>query len=184
MAPWTPPAVTRQLADEAERDAATVHLAKALRGQLDFWNRELRQIDDRLELVWFDENVDIVGVVPCRYHLIRRNDPPAPVSVIPITGPDGEFIEPNSALFDRLRAADLWNDEARRDRQKRHEELIRRKRRQQERETEERQEEILERYLAATRTQVSLNTDAPWTQNQSPASRRDQAARRQDKAAA
>ena len=46
-----------------------------LKGTLDYWNKELRQIDERLQMVWFDEGVNILGVVPCRYHILRRNEP-------------------------------------------------------------------------------------------------------------
>lgn len=174
---WVPPKLSRQMQDVAAQDAAHVRLAAALRGQLEFWNRELKLIDERLEMVWFDENVDIQGVVPCRYHLLRH-EPGAPVTIIPITGPEGEFIEPNSAVFDKLREGDLWNTEARRDRQKKQERLIERKRKQEEREREERQQEILERWQAATQTRVSFNRSAPWSQNMSPAARRDAASRK------
>lgn len=182
MGLWTPPSVSRDLAAEAEQDAASVRLAAALRGQLDWWNRELKLIDQRLEMVWFDEGVDIVGVVPNRYHVIRWNDAPAPPSLIPVVGPEGEFVEPNSALFDKLRAGDMWNGEARREQEKRQRRAEDARNRQMAREAEERQAEILERWIAATRTQVSMSSDTPWTQNMSPASRRERARKQAKKA--
>lgn len=163
---WTPPSVSREEANIGAEHVADVRLAAALRGQLEWWTRELKQIDDRLEMVWFDESATgIVGVVPNRYAIVRWNEAPTPPSVIPIEGPDGEFVEPNSSVFDKVRAGDMWNAEARRDRQRRQEQALAAKRRQQARETEERQEEILERWLAASRTQVSFNPDVAWSQN-------------------
>lgn len=177
---WTPPGVRREK-DVVARDTADIRLAAALRGQLDWWNRELKAIDENLEMVWFDDGVDIVGVVPNRYHVLRVSpDPTVPVNIIPITDDEGGFVEPNSAVFDRLRAGDMWNDRAVMDREKRRADAQAAAERQRERETEDRQAEILERWVAATRAQVSFG-DAPWSQNMSPAARRDAGERTQKK---
>ena len=164
------PDSVRREKDVVAQDKADIRLAAALRGQLDWWTRELKQIDENLEMLWFDEGVEIVGVVPCRYHVVRwSNDPTVPPNIMPITGPDGEFVEPNSAVFERLRAGDMWNDRALMDREKRRQDAQLGLERQREREAEDRQQEILERWVAATRTSVSMNPDAPWSQNASGA---------------
>jgi len=136
-----------------------------LKGTLEYWNRELRQIDERLQMVWFDEGVKILGVVPCRYHILRRNEPPAPWSIIPIQDSEGNYVEPDSGVFEMLLRDDMWSASAQRER-RRHERLARAaKDREREREAEDRQAEIVERIQAARRAFVSMSRDQPWSQN-------------------
>jgi hypothetical protein len=163
MALWVPPTISRELQAEAAQDEAEVRLAMALKGQLDWWNRELKKIDERLEMAWFPEGTSIVGVVPGRYHVLRF-EPGAPVTIIPVTGPNGEFVEPNSAVFDKLRQSDLWNDQAQRARRRAQEELTRAKERQAAREREERREELQDRARAAWGVSVSMSKAGPWRQ--------------------
>jgi hypothetical protein len=131
------------------------------KGQMDDWNRELRQIDPYLELVFAPENATAPGLRPGRYHVLRHN-PGAPLSLIPIETPEGEFKEPDSSLLDELRRADLWRDEAVRDRKKRQEALERSERRRKAREFEERQEEI-EYRIKVKESPGVLVSDVPWT---------------------
>jgi hypothetical protein len=129
------------------------------------FDRELKRIDEKLMMVWFDEGADLPsGAVGGRYHLIRDNEG-APPSVIPITGPGGEFIEPNSGLFEWLRKGDMWNAQARRDRDEARDRARRAAERAREREREELQEELRDRFNANFRTSVSLNRDSAWSQN-------------------
>jgi hypothetical protein len=164
---WTPPAVSAELAREA--DIANAEITRAvshLKGRLDYWNSELRKIDHRLEMVWFDESAQgIMGVVPCRYHLIRRNDAPTPWSVIPIQTSEGGYVEPDSGVFEMLLRDDMWSATAQRERDRHRRLAEAAKAREKARETEDRQQEILERVKAARDTFISMNRSTPWSQN-------------------
>jgi ElaB/YqjD/DUF883 family membrane-anchored ribosome-binding protein len=164
---WTPPAVSRELEQVAvEGNAQLAGAVSHLKGRLDYWNRELRKIDARLEMVWFDESAKgIPGVVPCRYHLIRRNDAPSPWSVIPVQNSKGEYVEPDSGVFEMLLRDDMWSESAEQERRKARSRAEAAKAREREREAEERQQEIFERVQAARRAFVSMSRDSPWTQN-------------------
>lgn len=163
---WTPPTISRELEQVAvEANAEIAGAVSHLKGRLDYWNRELRKIDARLEMVWFDESAKgIPGVVPCRYHIIRRNDAPTPWSVIPVQTSAGEYVEPDSGVFEMLLRDDMWSESAQRERDRHRRLAEAAKARQRERETEERQQEILERVLAAKRAFVSMDRSTPWTQ--------------------
>jgi hypothetical protein len=164
---WTPPAVSRELEQVAyESNAQIAGAVSHLKGRLDYWNAELRKIDHRLEMVWFDETAkEIPGVVPCRYHIIRKNEAPSPWSVIPIQTAAGEYVEPDSGVFEMLLRDDMWSASAQRERDRHRRLAEAAKARQAERETEERQQEIYERVKAARDTFISMSRDTPWTQN-------------------
>lgn len=170
---WVPPSawqyreprVSREHTDEALRHQAQVLDAMHKAGGiLDDWNRELRDIDPDLRLMQAKLGTDVADVTPGFYHLVRLNRRPPPW-VQAITGPDGGFVEPNSALLNMLRAADLQSKRAVADRI-RHDE---RKRvdaeRQREREAEQLRDESHDRANAAWRTQVLVSPDVAWAQN-------------------
>lgn len=73
-----------------------------------YWNRLLQQIDPRLSLVWAHEQARAPGLRPGRWHVRRRNDPPAPDSYMPIVLPDGGYRPMASDILDELRSRDLW----------------------------------------------------------------------------
>lgn len=112
-----------------------------------------------------------VSVTPGFYHWVRENEG-APWTVTPITAPDGvSFAEPDSRLLAQLEGNDLqdprvWRalieqaEQAEAERERREDERLR-----------EMNETVYEKFLAGTRTQVSMNSDSPWTQN--AAGRRD-----------
>lgn len=152
-------------------------------GVLDHWNRELRKIDRNMRLMQATPQANAPGVLPGFYHLVRLRDNVEGTFmwVQPLRGPNGEFIEPTIAMLDALRASDLQNARAVYDRHRADE------RRERERENaliradEDRIDEGVERLHAATRTQILTSTDVPWTQNNSPASRRDRGERAKTK---
>jgi hypothetical protein len=156
-----------RLASEAIRAKAD-----EVRGVLDQFNYELRQIDPLLEMVRAGETVSVESAMrPGYYHIIRWNQG-APPSVIVIEGDHGEYVEPTGRVFDMLKRNDLWDPANQRlvaQRERLAEEAAER---QKIRDREERQEEIFERVQAATRTQVSMNRDTPWGQNQAGAAKR------------
>ena len=170
---WTPPRVDRHLAGRTTEYVASIdRMADRLRSVIDEFNRDLKKIDPDLELVFFPPGVEgLVDVIPGRYHVIRKI-PLAPPTIIPVVGPNGEFVEPDSGLFDYLRRIDLWNGRAKHDRERAMVEAERAAERRREREREERLEEIRERWAAATQTRISMSTHSPWSQNASATGRR------------
>lgn len=182
MGVWVPPRVSRELLAEREQFNAHINLMAAahhVQGQLERFNRELKHIDRLLELVYLPPGADTTGT-PCRpgyYHVIRRNEN-APITVIVVEGEHGEPVEPTARLFDRLREGDLWDANSRRRFERRQQLASEAADRERIREREARHAELVERVNAATRTQVSMNRDTAWSQNASPAARRDQGQRR------
>lgn len=173
---WVPPNVARELAEGREQFNAELgerlSQHRALEVMQEF-NRELQRIDPLLELMFVPDRADVSGT-PLRrgfWHVLRRNEG-APWLVIPVEDEHGNPAEPSSRLFERLRQGDMWNARSQRERARLEREAQLAAERQKAREREARQDEIVERVAAATRTQVSMNRDTPWTQNISKASQR------------
>lgn len=161
---WTPPKVSRELVDKRREATAEMMQMVYLKGVMDDFNKELKQIDPYLELALASEKV-LAGnpLKPGYWHIIRHN-PGAPPSVMTIEGPNGEYVEPTSEVFRMLKEDnDMWNPASMHRKRKREEELERAKERRKERERRDRQQEIQERWDAATRTQVSMLPG--WSQN-------------------
>ena len=130
------------------------------------WNPKLKELDPLLRLGRARPMAYEPGwpVTPGFYHWVRDNET-APPTVTPITGPDESFREPDSGVLEDLRRSDLRNPkvfamllEARAAGERERE-------RAKEVARQERQQEMLERWAAASRTQVSMNPDAAWSQN-------------------
>lgn len=161
---WVPPRVDRKLREETvARDEATKAMFDLTGQPMDAWNVELRKIDPLLALGRAKERAAAPGVIAGYYHLLRFNEG-APMSVMPLHGPDGEFAEPSSQMLETLRAADLQNPRAVRDRQRLDEQQEAARVKGRETAHEERVEEAMGRWKAATETSVSMNSDTPWTQ--------------------
>lgn len=130
------------------------------------FNQELRRIDEHLQLVRAREKCSPESTLKPGYWHVIRDNPGAPPSVMIIEGPNGEYVEPTSQVFERLREGDLWSAENM-DRLKklkdRAENAAYRKRMS---ERSDRQEELKDRWNAAQRTSVSMDRSAPWRQNQ------------------
>jgi hypothetical protein len=179
---WVPPQVSRELLAQREQYRADLE-TQAIRAKqldvksiLDQFNYELKRIDPKLEMVRAGETVSIDSALrPGYYAVIRWNDG-APPSVINITGEHGEFVEPTSRVFEMLKRNDLWDPRNMRLLRQRERLADEAAQRQKIRDRQERQEEIMERVAAATRTQVSMNRDAPWSQNHAGSKRRHKAA--------
>ena len=145
------------------------------------WTRELARLDPLLSMVKAPD-CQVIGtpLVPGAYHVVRDN-PGAPPSLIPIRDEEGRPIHPPGRLLDQLKAMDSWNTNVRAMQQRIRDAEEERQQRDRERRREERQEHILDHYKSVTETSISMNTDSPWTQNASPAARRDAAARKAKK---
>lgn len=161
---FLPPGVSRELQQERlahhARVAALTHYAAAM----DDFNADLKQIDPYLELVKAKEQIEAgTPLKPGYWHVIRHN-PGAPPSIMTIEGPDGEYIEPDSGVFRQLQEwCDLQNPAVNHRRRKREQDIQAAQERRRAREREEADDEVMQRYLAGTRTQVSMVPG--WSQN-------------------
>lgn len=140
---------------EQARHADTAGLLDRVHGALAHFNRELKRIDPYLQLVRADPRSEHPLLRPGYYHLIRT-PPDGPPSVRVVQGPDGEFREPDSSLFEELQRDDLWSDRSRRQRQQRQRELARAAEREKEHETLDRREEMYQRLRSKVVTSVAV----------------------------
>lgn len=162
---WLPPKVSRELAEQSQEYNASLNLVCQTDEVCDEWNRELKRLDPYLRMVKAPER-PVLGLPlhPAAYHILRDN-PTAPTSVIPIVNGDGSPRLPPGRLLEELKGMDLQDVRVERMRERIQRESERAEERRKERVREERQEDTLERWRAVSRTQVSMNPDAPWTQN-------------------
>jgi hypothetical protein len=168
-----PPRVAREIHKE-KWEAQRAHQRATVERLLDFddpvcreWRPVLEQVDPYLRLGRARPQAyePEFNVRPGFYHWVRMNPTAAP-TVEPITGPDGEsFTEPDSSLLDRLRGNDLQDPRAYAALIAKHEQRELAREREQEADREEINREVLERWAAASRTQVLVSDDVPWTQN-------------------
>ena len=158
---WIPDSTARQYQDLRQQYGAELGaMLESGSAVTEEWNRVLYQIDPDLRLVKATEHAHFPGLTAGLYHVLRRNPLGAP-TLLAVSGPNGEFKEPDSSLLDALRKQDLWNDRVSRDRSRALEELDRQKARRMQFEKEERQDEIAERWKAASNPGVSF-TGKGW----------------------
>lgn len=169
---FVPPEVSRELLRERHRREA-----EAMKGVQDeqrwAWKKEfdaqLDRVVEGMKVVFCPDPAPVdavaMGAQPGRWNLIWPGYHGAPLNVMALETPDGEFREPGAWVFDMLAENDMWSERVQRDRRriKREAEEASRRRKEQERAAGD--QEVLERFLAATRTQISMNTSTPWSQN-------------------
>lgn len=162
---FIPPKVHQELLEERRQFAADLFNCTYVDDTCIRWNRELRRLDPRLSMRRaYDQPVLGMPLEPGCYHLIR-DCPDAPPSVTPVRGPDGGFCEPPGGLLEQLKSMDMQNPNVIRMRARIQALEERRMERHKEELREERIDETLERLAAASQTRVSMNPDAPWSQN-------------------
>lgn len=161
---FLPPKVARELIEERQKYVSDLDAACYVDQVCKDWTRELRRLDPLLRMVRAHE-YPVIGtpLLPGHYHMIRDNQG-APPSVTPVRGPNGE-IDPPGSLLERLKSMDLQDARAVADREREQREVQAAHDRDVERHASARDGELVERVLAATRTQVSMNPDVPWHQN-------------------
>lgn len=72
-------------------------------------HRALTALDPRLDLVFVSDRADPeFGVTPGRWHVVRKNEAPAPDSYMAITGRNGEYREPDHGVIHELQRRDMW----------------------------------------------------------------------------
>jgi hypothetical protein len=182
MSLFIPPRVSRELQEESRR--REMEAARAMVGDDRLaWKKEfdaqLERIVHGMRLAFCPDPapLDAVaqGAYPGRWHLVWPGYNGGPLVLQPLVvdhatgepsvGGDGAFVEPGSWVFDRLAEMDLWSDRVQRERRRIRREAEEAKRRREERERADAVDDILERYKAVTRAQVSMNRDTPWSQN-------------------
>lgn len=80
-------------------------------GRAHAFDKLLKDMDHRLDLVLVNEKADIPGAIPGYWHVRRRNDPPATDTWYPIAGPNGEWTEPTHSHIEFFQQRDLWKAE-------------------------------------------------------------------------
>lgn len=140
-------------AQNYRRDMQVDEMVDRARG----FNRLLRQIDDRLSLVWANEQADAPGLVPGRWHVRRRNGAGVPDTYMAILGEGGSYREPDSSILRELQKRDLWTRDGMRDLERRGDAEVRAREAAAERTRAERREEFRDRYKALDSPGVSFN---------------------------
>lgn len=172
MSLWVPPKVAQRLLDErAQREAEVQKLA--LVEERWKWKKEfdaqLDRIVEGMQIVYCPDpcplEANAAGLQPGRWNLVWPGYHGGPLQVKALEDENGERLEPGSWVFDWIARNDMWNERAMRERNRIKREAQEAKDRRIERERAERDQETLEHYLAVSRTQVSMNTSAPWSQN-------------------
>lgn len=144
-------------AQEIARDRAEIALQYySVKGTLDHYNRELKRIDERLELVRAKDQVEEGSPMKAGYYHILLHAPGHPTTVLPCEYDDGSYREPGSWMFPYLEEQDMWNDRARRASRNRQERIRDAEARQKERERQDRVDDFNERWKSANSTQIHV----------------------------
>lgn len=169
---WAPPKVSERLQDETQRREATAFLGLTTDDGSKWWrdwNRDLEAFMPGLRLCLCPDPAPVdavaIGARPGRWGLLFPSMMGGPASVSAFSGPNDEFVEPGSWVFEMLRAHDWQNPEVLRDRDRAREAAERAAEKRREEDKRRMDEEVLEHYLAGTRAFVSMNTDTPWSQS-------------------
>lgn len=182
MSLWVPPKVSQELLDERARREAAVQKV-ALVEERWKWKKEfdaqLDRIVEGMQIVFCPDpcplEANAAGLQPGRWNLVWPGYRGGPLNVKALEDDSGAFVEPGSWVFDMLAREDMWNERATRERNRIKREADEAKARRVERERAARDQDMLDRYLAATRTFVSMDRSQPWTQNASGRKARKQA---------
>jgi hypothetical protein len=161
---FVPPTVARELLDERRQFTAAVIKACKKDDVCRRWDKELQRLDPLLEMIVADVQVVGTPLLAGYYHLVRMNETTMP-TVTPVTGPNGERIEPPGRLLEQLKATDLWNPQVTRLRERAVKAEQERNARLQEQARTDRQADMLEQWRAVSETSISMNRSAPWSQN-------------------
>lgn len=154
---WVPATEQRRRHEERRRHHAQILAGLEQQTRLNYWDQELRKIDEHLTLVRAQPDATTPGLKPGYYHVVRNN-PGAPATIIPVQGPNGEFREPDSGMLEELKFADMWRDK---DRLLRLQEAKDRERdREAARAAEEARGELTERLRAYGRESVLFSPDS------------------------
>ena len=133
----------RQMLDELE------HVA----GKLEYYNQEVKKIDPHLRVVMAKPATTVEGLKPGYYHVVRLR-PGHPAYIMPVEGPNGEWRDLDSGIFEQLAREDMWNDRALREQRQKARRAAAARDRQRERERQDRVAEINARLHSLDSTQI------------------------------
>jgi len=174
---FVPPRVARELQQETRRREAEALKSLKLRDLWHEYNARLDRIVPGMRLMWCEETITLdaftQGGLPAHWHLVWPGYNGGPLTVQPLVlrdgephiGGEGDFIEPGSWMFDRIAEMDMWNERTMRERRRIREAAKEAAARRREQERAAFDRECLEHWLAASRTQISMNRNTPWSQN-------------------
>lgn len=153
---WLPESTRSELARDQKAIAEMTLIDEACK----HFTAELRQIDPDLELVKASNNANVPGLLPGYWHILHKGPP---VDLHALQGPNGEFREPGSWMYQWLLEQDGWNDRTKKINRERAEKAESAKQRELNREREDRIEEMNERWYHATHESISFSpTKRPW----------------------
>lgn len=133
----------RQMLDELERVAAA----------LDHYNRELAKIDPHLEVMLAKPTTTVEGLKPGYYHIIRKR-PGHFAYIKPVEGPNGEWRDLDSSIFELVAQDDLWNDRLQREQRRKQRKALEARDRDRQRESQDRAREIDARIKSLNSTSI------------------------------
>lgn len=149
-------AIPRRAASEVDRENAQMHLEMyAISAKLDHYNKELKQIDQYLSVILAKPKTTVMGLKPNYYHLVRMR-PGTLAYIKPIQGPNGEWRDLDSSIFDTVAENDMWNDATQRELNKLQRRAEAARVAQKDREAQDRAREFDERWHSATHVSVSV----------------------------
>lgn len=131
--------------DERNHYIAGLLTQRELHSKIAEWNKILKDIDSALELIKAPENAHHPALRPGYWHVIRHSGGEVPPAVLVHEGPEGEYMEPDSSLLERLRKGDMWSNRSLKAETERNRKAQRAAEKQRELEREERVEELLDR---------------------------------------
>lgn len=139
--------------DDAAEDQAAISEMTMIDETIQHFTAELKSIDPDLELVKASNHASLPGLVPGYWHILRKG---MPTTILTLDGPNGEFREPGSWMYDWLLEQDMWNDRTQAMRAEQRQKAERAVERQKQRERQDRIQEFNERLASKNRTQILL----------------------------
>lgn len=123
--------------------------------KLEYYNRELYRIDPHLRVIMAKPNASSDGLKPGYYHLVRIR-PGHGTYLETWEGPNGEWRDLDSGIFDLVAEHDLWNDRTQREVRQKQKRAREARDRQRAREAQDRADEFDSRLWHATHTSISV----------------------------
>jgi hypothetical protein len=151
---------------EQTRDyAGELEALAVLTDEVKHWTRELKQVDENLELVWVPEGVEHPALVAGRFHIIEHRPLPTPPNVTPLVGDEDSYVEPGAWMFEMLRRNDNRSERSVRAREERQAKLETARQRAKERESEERAAQLDDHLKTILHPGISMHQSAgrQWT---------------------
>lgn len=117
------------------------------------------------ELVWVGERTEVAGLTPARWHVWRQGgrDQGYMDAYIEWSGPNGEYLEPDSGILTMLARGDLWNRDVSAEFAKERRDAEERERKAQEALSAERIDLFATNIKSRLNPGISFSDARPWT---------------------